>query len=308
MKTLWKRGGMAVVALACFVIFALAVPGFVAPGNLADVLVAVSTVGIVGCTMLFCLAAGDVDLSVGSTVALAGVLAGLLLQRGFAAPVAVLVPLLAGALIGLVNGIAVARLGVNALIATLATMQIVRGLAYLASDGGSVGISDANFTRLGQLKLGVIQSPVLFMTLFFVVFGLLLNKTIFGRNTLAVGGNSQAAHLAGIDVIKTRIGIFVLQGVAAALAGVLLASRVSSGTPRSGEGLELAVISGCVLGGVSLTGGVGSISGMIAGVLIMGMVKNAMDLKNVPTFWQMVASGGILLAAVLLDRWKNRRA
>lgn len=306
MKALWEKGGMVLVAAVCFALFAAMVPGFMAPGNLADVLVAVSTVGIVACTMLFCLAAGDFDLSVGSTVALAGVMAGLLLQKGQSAAVAILLPLLAGAGIGAINGFVIARLGINALITTLATMQIVRGLAYLICDGGSIGISDAAFTQLGQFKLGILQSPVLFMLLFFVAFGLLLNKTIFGRNTLAIGGNQQAARLAGINVSGTKIMLFTLQGIAAAFAGILLASRVSSGTPRSGEGLELAVISGCVLGGVSLTGGVGSLPGMIAGVFIMGMVKNAMDLKNVPTFWQMVASGAILLAAVLLDKLKNK--
>lgn len=307
MKKLWDSGGMVAVAVACFLIFALSVPGFAGAGNLADVLVAVSTVGIVACTMLFCLAAGDFDLSVGSTVALAGVLSALLINKTHNLAVALLVPVGVGALIGAVNGFLVARVGINALIATLATMQIVRGAARIVTNGSSIGVSDAAFMGLGQFKLGPIQSPVLFMVLFFVAFGLLLNRTIFGRNTLAIGGNSQAARLAGIDVVKTKMGIFALQGLAAAFAGVVLASRVTSGQPSAGEGLELQVISGCVLGGVSLTGGVGTISGTIAGVLIMGMVKNAMDLKNVPTFWQLVATGAILLAAVLLDRFKNRK-
>ena len=307
MKKLWDSGGMVVVAVACFLLFALSVPGFASAGNLADVLVAVSTVGIVACTMLFCLASGDFDLSVGSTVALAGVLSALLINKTHNLAVALLVPVLIGALIGAINGFLVARVGINALIATLATMQIVRGAARIVTDGSSVSVSDTAFTHLGQFRLGPIQSPVLFMALFFVVFGLLLSRTIFGRNTLAIGGNSQAARLAGIDVVKTKVAIFALQGLAAAFAGVVLASRVTSGQPGAGEGLELQVISGCVLGGVSLTGGVGTLSGTIAGVLILGMVKNAMDLKNVPTFWQLVATGAILLAAVLLDRFKNQK-
>lgn len=307
MRSLWEKGGMALVAALVFLVLALFVPGFAAPGNLTDVLTAVSTVGIVACTMLFCLAAGDFDLSVGSTVALAGVLAALLLKAGQPVAVAILTPLLVGAGIGAVNGLVIARLGINALITTLATMQIVRGAARILTDGSSVGISSASFTQLGQFKIGLVQSPVLFMALFFVVFGLLLNKTVFGRNTLAIGGNPQAARLAGIDVARTKTLIFTLQGVAAAFAGVLLASRVTSGQPGTSEGLELSVISACVLGGVSLTGGIGTISGMIAGVFILGMVKNAMDLKNVPTFWQLVASGVILLLAVLLDRLKSRK-
>jgi L-arabinose transport system permease protein len=141
----------------------------------------------------------------------------------------------------------------------------------------------------------------------FVVFGILLNRTIFGRNTLAIGGNAEAARLAGIDVTRTKIIIFTLQGLMAGFAGVILASRMTSGQPATAQGLELQVISACVLGGVSLTGGVGTITGVIVGVLIMGTVQNAMNLLNVPPFYQYVASGSILLAAVLFDRLKRRR-
>jgi len=141
----------------------------------------------------------------------------------------------------------------------------------------------------------------------FVVFGVLLKKTVFGRNALAIGGNKEAAFLAGIPVRLTKIVIFSLQGLMAGLAGVILAARMTSGQPTTAQGLELKVISACVLGGVSLTGGLGSMTGVIMGVLIMGIAENAMNLLNIPPFWQYVASGAILLAAVLLDRLKQRR-
>jgi L-arabinose transport system permease protein len=216
-------------------------------------------------------------------------------------------PLLAGALIGATNGFVIARLGINALITTLATMQIVRGVTRILCNGASVGVYDPKFLALGQFSLRGIGSPIWCMVLAFVIFGFLLNKTVYGRNTLAIGGNTEAARLAGIPVVRTKVLLFALQGIVAAFAGILLASRMTSGQPNTQEGLELKVISACVLGGVSLTGGVGTISGVLVGVLIMGCVQNAMDLKNIPPFWQLVASGGILLAAVLLDKLKHLR-
>jgi L-arabinose transport system permease protein len=211
-----------------------------------------------------------------------------------------------GALVGFINGYIVARLRINALITTLATMQIVRGVAYLTNKGNSVGITQENFFLLGNSSLLGVPTPVWITILCFATFGFILNRTVFGRDTLAVGGNSEAAHLAGIAVERVKIIIFTAQGVMAAFAGIVLASRVTSGQPKTSEGFELEVISACVLGGVSLTGGVGSMAFVIAGVLIMGIVQNAMALLNVETFYQYIVRGTILLAAVLFDRWKRR--
>ncbi len=281
--------------------------GFV---NLHGMLMSVATVGIVACTMLFCLAGGDFDLSVGSTVALSGILAAKWISEGKPLWFAILIPILVGGAIGAVNGFVIAKIGINALITTLASMQIVRGAAMLISKGSSIGISNDSFAALGQSKFGPegfqIGSPVLIMVACFVLFGILLNKTIFGRNALAVGGNPEAARLAGISIVRTKITIFMLQGMIAAMAGLVVASNVTSGQPNTGIGLELQVISACVLGGVSLSGGVGSMFGVVVGVLIMGVVDNAMSLKNVDEFWKLVASGVILLAAVMLDRLKAR--
>ena len=149
-------------------------------------------------------------------------------------------------------------------------------------------------------------TPVWVAALCFVVFGVLLNKTVYGRNTLAIGGNPEAARLAGVNVNMTRIVIFLIQGVIAALAGVILAARITSGQPNAAQGFELNVISACVLGGVSLLGGRATITGVLVGVLIMGTVQNAMNLLNIDAFYQYLVRGGILLAAVLVDQLKNR--
>jgi L-arabinose transport system permease protein len=257
--------------------------------------------------MLFCLASGDFDLSPGAIVALSGVLAAVVTNQthnvalGFAAGMA------AGGIVGYVNGFVIARLGVSAMIATLATQQIARGLTFISSGGSAVGVSDARFYKLGSTMVAGVPLPVWLMVVCFVVFGFLLNRTIFGRNTLAIGGNAEAAKLAGIDVARTKVIIFTLMGVASGFGGIILASQMTSGQPNEGMGLELRVISACVLGGVSLTGGVGTMFGVIIGVLIMGTVQNVMNLMNIEPFYQYVASGVVLLAAVLLDRLKQRR-
>jgi L-arabinose transport system permease protein len=207
----------------------------------------------------------------------------------------------------LVNGVFVARLGINALITTLASMQIVRGLGFITSDGRAIGIRTARFFELGNTAWIGVPVPVWLTAACFVFFGVLLNLTIFGRNALAIGGNKEAAHLAGVPVVRVKLVIFTLQGMVAAGAGLVLASRMTSGQPNTSQGLELEVISACVLGGVSLSGGVARIGAVIAGVLIMGLVQNAMNLLNIPPFYQYVARGCILLAAVMLDRLKHRR-
>lgn len=295
-------GVLALLAAAC----ALLVPNFVSWVNLQGLLLAVSTVGLVACTMLFCLASGNFDLSVGSVVACAGVIAAVVMNAWHSVLLGVLAGVISGGVVGFLNGLVVAKARINPLITTLATMQIVRGLGYIVADGKAVGIGRESFFVLGNASLAGLPVPVWLCLVAFLGFGLLLECTTFGRNTLAVGGNEEAAWLAGVDVAFVKIAIFTLQGLVAAFAGVVLASRMTSGQPMSSQGFELEVISACVLGGVSLTGGVGSIGCVVAGVLIMGVVQNAMNLLNVPPFYQYVARGLILLGAVLLDRLKQR--
>lgn len=299
--------GIIAVLLALCILSTFTVQGFASLENAKGLLTAVTTVGMIACTMMLCLGTGDVDLSIGSTAALSGVVATVMVRNGQSAVVAILAALAAGALVGLVNGVVVAKLGVNALIATLASMQFVRGAAYLVAPGGtSIGVSDEKFIGFGSWEIIGVRAPIWYMLAFFVVFGFLLNRTVFGRNVLAIGGNMESARLAGINVAQTRVLVFVLQGMMAAFAGIVLAARVSSGQPQAQVGMELQVISACVLGGVSLTGGVASITGVIGGVLIMGVVQNAMSLRSIDAYWQMVVSGVVLLAAVLLDRLKSR--
>lgn len=304
-KLLLGEQGLVVIFVVAFALVALFVPNFLTERNMLGLLQSVVTVGIVACTMMFCLAARDFDLSVGSTVAFSGMVAVMASNATGSIFIGILAALLCGSVVGFINGFVISKFRINALITTLATMQIVRGLALIASDGRAVGINDPGFYQLSLTKLFGIPAPIWVLALLFIIFGFVLNRTVFGKNTLALGGNPEASRLAGVNVDMTRIWIFLLQGAVCAIAGVLLASRITSGQPNAAVGLELSVISACVLGGVSLAGGRASIAGVIVGVMIMGITENAMNLLNIPAFYQYIVRGVILMLAVLLDNLRS---
>jgi L-arabinose transport system permease protein len=313
--------GMAVLCLIVLAAASVFVEGFATAKNASGLLFAISTVGILCCSMLLCLVSGDFDLSIGSVVALSGVLAVEMANRSGSLIAGVAAGFGAGAAVGLLNGVVVAYLRINPLITTLATMQAARGLAYIVVHGKTVSPMIAGFGSLGgsfQIPWGhnelgdraylPLAYAVVVLGVCLVIFGILLHTTVFGRSILAMGGNEEAARLAGIPVQRTRMLVFVIQGLMAALAGILLAAKIQIGDPKAEVGLELKVISACVLGGVALTGGRGTIMSIIWGMLIMGAVQRAMELQGFDSFWQLLISGGILLAAVIIDRLKSKLA
>ncbi|SEB01063.1 MAG: L-arabinose ABC transporter permease AraH [Paraburkholderia sp.] len=302
-----NKSGIVMVFLILFAVLAVTVPDFLSSRNIQGLLLSVTLIGSISVTMMFVLALGEVDLSVASIVAFSGVVASTLITATHSVMLGVAGGVLAGGAVGLVNGMLVARYKINSLIVTLAMMEVVRGLAFITSNGDAVMISEERFFDLGGGSFLGISYPIWSNIVGFVLFGFLLKKTVFGKNVLAVGGNSEAALLAGLPVTRIKITVFVLQGLVTGFAGVMLASRMSLGDPKTSVGLELGVISACVLGGVSLTGGVATISGVLVGVLIMGSVQDAMSLMNVPTFYQYLIRGGILLLAVLFDQYRRSK-
>lgn len=304
-KILLGEQGLLVIFAIALVLVSLFVPNFLSTRNVIGLLQASVTIGLVACSMMLCLATRDFDLSVGSTVAFTGMIAVMVTNATGNIPVGILGAIVAGAAVGMINGVIIARIGINALITTLATMQIVRGFGLLVSDGRAVGVKEPGFYNIALSSVFGIPTPIIVLVLAFVTFGVILNRTVFGRNTLAIGGNPDAARLAGVKVVQTRIIIFAIQGVMCAIAGVLLASRITSGQPNAATGLELAAISACVLGGVSLAGGRATMTGVIIGVLILGIAENVMNLLNIQAFYQYVVRGVILLFAVLLDNLRS---
>lgn len=311
-KRRWSRadergGGLGLVLLLLLIVLSVSVPQFLTLRNLSGLALSIALIGSIAPCMMLVLALGEVDLSVASIVALSGVAASIVTSSSHSVVLGIAAGIAAGGAVGLLNGLLVAKVGVNSLIATLATMEIVRGLAFIAAHGDAVIITQESFFLLGAQPFLGLTLPVWLMGGAFVIFGVVLNFTVLGKNVLAIGGNREAARLAGVPVQWIRTAIFTLQGLITGLAGVMLASRLSLGDPKTSTGLELAVISACVLGGVSLSGGVATIGGVVIGVLIMGCVQNALGLLNVPTFYQYLVRGGILLLAVSFDRWKNAR-
>jgi L-arabinose transport system permease protein len=307
-KVFLGEQGLVVIFAAAFIIVALTVPNFLTERNMLGLLQSVVTIGIVSCTMMFCLASRDFDLSVGSTVAFSGMVAVMASNATGSILLGLIAAIACGGLVGAINGLVIAKFRINALITTLATMQIVRGLALISSDGRAVGINDPAFYQLALSKFLTIPTPIWVMAILFIVFGFILNRTVFGKNTLAIGGNPEASRLAGVNVVNMRIWIFALQGLVCGIAGILLASRITSGQPNAATGLELSVISACVLGGVSLAGGRAAMTGVIVGVMIMGIAENVMNLLNIQAFYQYVVRGLILLIAVLLDNLRSSAA
>lgn len=304
---LLNRSGIVLMFVLLFAALSATVPDFLSGRNIQGLLLSVTLIGSIATTMMFVLALGEVDLSVASIVAFSGVVASTVITQSHSVTLGIGAGVLAGGAVGLVNGVLVARFKVNSLIATLAMMEVVRGLAYLTSHGDAVMISEERFFDLGSGAFLGLSYPIWSNIVAFALFGFLLNRTVFGKHVLAVGGNSEAAALAGLPVTRIKILVFAMQGLVTGFAGVMLASRMSLGDPKTSVGLELGVISACVLGGVSLTGGVATMSGVLVGVLIMGAVQNAMSLLNVPTFYQYLIRGGILLLAVMFDQFRRSR-
>jgi L-arabinose transport system permease protein len=300
-----STAGPALVFVVLFALLSVFVRDFLSVRNMQGLILSVTLVGTVATTMMLVLALREVDLSVGSVTALSGVLTAVVIGGTGSVLAGVAAGLGGGLVVGVTNGAVIAWFKVNSLIVTLATMEIVRGLAFLVSGGKAVPIPAEQFYTLGSGTLFGIGYPIWIAILGFAVFGVILNRTVFGRNVLAIGGNPEAARLAGVPVDRIRIAVFALQGLVAGLAGIVLAARITSGQPNTSRGLELAVISACVLGGVSLAGGVASVVGVIGGVLILGAAQNALNLLDVPTFYQFVVRGGILLAALIFDRLRQ---
>jgi L-arabinose transport system permease protein len=304
-RLLLGEQGLLVIFVIAFAAVSVFVPSFLTERNMLGLFQSVVTIGIVACTMMFCLASRDFDLSVGSIVAFTGMVAVMASNASGSIIIGLIAALACGTFVGFVNGAIIAKLRINALITTLATMQIVRGLALISSDGRAVGINDPGFYQLALSRFLGIPTPIWIMVILFCVFGFVLNRSVFGRNTLAIGGNPEASRLAGVNVDGMRIWIFTIQGLVCAVAGILLASRITSGQPNAATGLELSAISACVLGGVSLAGGRAAMTGVIVGVLILGIAENAMNLLNIQAFYQYLVRGLILLLAVLLDNVRS---
>lgn len=304
-----KKSAIWLVLLMLVTTFALANPRFLSMNNLFTIARQVSMYGIASIGMTFVILIAGIDLSTGTIITIVNVVcAYLMVKLGFGMVGAVTVSLIMATAIGLLNGFLVSAIRIPAIIATFATSTIFAGAAYLISGGTPIYGFDERFKVIGQGYLGPVPVPVIIMILCFIAGAFILNKTYFGRFFYAVGGNEEASELSGIRVDKVKYLIYALSGFFAGLAGVVMLSRTNSAQPTAGLGYEFDVITCVVLGGVSITGGYGKISGVIAGVLIIGVLTNGMVLLNVSNYTQMVIKGIVLVIAVGFDTLQNKKA
>ncbi|WP_312193589.1 ribose ABC transporter permease [Exiguobacterium sp.] len=279
-------------------------PDFLTLNNLFNILRQVSINALIAFGMTFVILTGGIDLSVGSILALSSAFVAGLMTDGTSAVIAVLAGLIVGAVMGALNGMVISLGKVAPFIATLATMTIFRGLTLVYTDGKPItGLSQGGWFELfGRGYFWIFPVPVLTMLIAFAVLYFILKKTTFGRYTYAIGGNEEAAKLMGIQVNKVKIMIYSLSGLMAALAGIILTSRLNSAQPTAGTSYELDAIAAVVLGGTSLSGGRGWIVGTLIGALIIGTLNNGLNLLGVSSFFQLVVKGLVILFAVLADR------
>lgn len=304
---LYSTYGVFFILVIEFLIFSLASKSFLTLGNILSVGRQMSFTGIAAIGMTLVMLTGGIDISVGSMLAMAGVLcAKLSADVGLPLWIAVVITLLIGALFGLINGAAVTRLHIPALIATLATQTILKGIAYLLTNAVPVKNLSATYKFLGQGYIfGVIPVPLIITVALYVLAWWYLDKTYLGRRVYLSGGNAEAARLSGINTKWTITGTYVFSGVFAAIAGVLMAARLGSGQPSVGSGFEMDVITATVLGGISVNGGKGKVVNVFVGACIMGVLANGMTMLNINQYLQWIINGLVLLFAVTMSNLRK---
>ena len=301
-----------ICALAGMVMFLYLWPAthatFLTRTNIFNVLRQSSTNLMLACGMTMVIILGGIDLSVGSIIAMSGVLgAAAVVWYGMPEGVGIAIALLSGLIFGLLNGMIIAMTKIPPFIVTLASMNVAKGIAYVFSGGKPIRCMTEAWKFLGAGYVGPVPTPVISMTAVFIVAVLILNRTRIGRHIYAVGGNDTAAKFSGISVAKTKFFVYSFSGLMAGLAGITIASRLYSGTCTSGDGAEMDAIAAVVVGGTSMAGGSGRLGGTLIGVLIIGILNNGLNLMGVNSDWQYIIKGAVILLAVYVDFLRNTK-
>ena len=300
--------GLLIALIIMIVIFSfLTDNNYFTANNIINILIASAIIGLVTIGESYLLISAQVDLSPGSVAAFAGVMVTLFLSKGISMWLAIPLVIIFGMAIGFGNSLMVTKLKFEPFIATLASMSIFRGFAYIACGGKSIFVTNKTFLMLGTGRIIGIPIPVIICILMFILFSILLNRTKFGRSIYMVGGNESAARLAGINANSVRAWLYMITSGFAALGGIILAARMSSCQPSASVGLEFDAVTAAVLGGIAMAGGIGDLSGALIGLLILQGFNNGLMMLNVQSFWQTVARGVLLIAALTFDYVRNQQ-
>ena len=304
-----RNGGIIIGLLIICIILTIMSDSFLSLQSFANIMRQITVNVILACGMTMVIILGGIDLSVGSIIAVSGCLCcGLITNAGIPSVLAIPLSILAGTLVGVFNGVVISRTTIPPFIVTLATMNIGRGFARIYTKATTILVDDELFTFIGSGKVfGNIPIHFVYMIVVIVVSALILNRTKLGRNIYAVGDNAQAASYSGINSKKVTLIVFILMGFFAACAGILSSARTFSGQFNVGEGTEMDAISAVVLGGTSMTGGIGYLSGTIIGCIVIGVLNNGMNILGIDSSWQYVVKGVVVLIAVFIDYFKKMK-
>lgn len=312
-----QKYAIVLILIAMIAVVSFLSPVFLQPGNLLNIVRQISVIGLIAMGVTVAIISTGIDLSSGSVVGLASVVAASLAQQpgwaqakypGLELPliVALLGGLGVGLACGFVNGFLIAKFKIPPFIATLGMMTAARGLALLYSNGRPLSSLTDSYNFIGAGTILGIPVPIIILALVGIGTHVMLNNTKFGRYVYAVGGNELAARFSGLNLDRVKIGIYTFAGMLAGLAGIVVSSRISSGQPGLGVGYELDAITAAVIGGTSLSGGIGTVWGTVVGALIIGVLNNSLDLLNVSAYWQQIMKGAIIVIAIIIDERKKR--
>ncbi|WP_244207906.1 ABC transporter permease [Paraburkholderia hospita] len=309
MRDIYRRYGIVAVLIVLCIVLSFANQYFLTLGNIADILRQTSINGILAVGMTYVVLTAGIDLSVGSTLALAGIISASLVTGAHphGAAFGLVAGLAVGAAIGAINGLLVARLSIPPFVATLGMLSAARGLTYIYNDGMPVTDLPDGYLTIGTGAIAGIPVPIIVFALVVVLFWFVLRYTTYGRYVYAVGGNVKSAKTSGISTGKIIFSVYVIGGLLAGLAGIILAARTTSALPQAGMSYELDAIAAVVIGGTSLSGGTGSLGGTVVGALLIGVINNGLNLLGVSSYYQQVVKGVIIVGAVLLDASRKKQ-
>ncbi len=300
--------GILIALFAMGTLFAIFGNNFLTKTNMVNLLRTCATNCYLAIGVQLAIILAGIDLTGGALAALSGVMCVMTFESfGLPIPMGIAVGILVGTFVGLINGVIITYTGIHPFVVTLAMQSVCRGAAYLIANGSPVTTKNTNFSAFGTGSLGVVPYPVIYMIIFLIMDYFLLNKLRTGRHIYAVGGNELSARFSGIDVKKIKILVWTISGTIAGFCGVVLAARLSSGQPSTGEGYETDAIAAAVLGGTSFFGGTGTVGGLMIGVLIIGVISNGLNLMHVNSYWQFVLKGMIIISAVYFDILKQKK-
>lgn len=300
--------GMGIILIGMVIVIAIMKPLFIKPGNLLNIFTQISINGLIAYGMCLTITTGGIDLTVGAQLALVScVLGQLVAVRGWSLVPACIVAVACTALFGFINGTLIAKFDMFPFVVTLSTQLIVRSIAQIISEGKAVSMAIPEFKAIYSGKFGPIPRPIIYLAVVVVIMYVLMHWTRFGRYVYAVGGNMNAAIASGVSVFWTKTFCYTISGVLAGLAGIVFTSKTGSAQSNIGIGYETDAIAACVLGGVSMSGGIGTAPGVLLGAIIIGCIYNGMNFLRIDSYWQSLAKGAVIIGAVMLDMVMNKK-